>query len=63
MKRVVTLRIDSDIWIRAKHAAIDLNITLGDLVQKALEQTLTSLTTIGPNSNRPLEGGANNNGE
>ena len=46
MKRVVTLRIDADIWIRAKHAAIDLNMTLGDLVQKALEQTLTSTGEI-----------------
>jgi predicted HicB family RNase H-like nuclease len=40
-RSVTSIRIDEEIWKKAKHCAIDKGITLSELVEKALRQELS----------------------
>lgn len=39
-KTVTSIRVDEELWIKAKHYAIDKGITLTDLVEKALRKEM-----------------------
>lgn len=40
-----TLRIDAAVWLKARHRALDEDISVQDLVQKALEAYLNTPLT------------------
>lgn len=39
-KTVTSIRIDGELWIKAKHYAIDKGITLTELVERALSKEM-----------------------